>query len=153
MYLKWKQSTPLFKSNRNLFCNVKWWYLFSMYRFEIFYVALWVLLHLLWKISWVYVIAARLCEHSNLVRFQKGSAKTLQHRHRYGDTLILCDIKLLLNIFFCYNWRELCSGNKSFYFSSIYYFLVKYAIWILNMNELLPHLLLCCYTTFTDSCE
>ena len=47
--------TPLFKSNRNLFCNVKWWYLSSMYRFEIFHVALWGLLHLLWKISFMSV--------------------------------------------------------------------------------------------------
>ena len=31
--------TPLFKSNRNFFCNVKTWFLFSMYRFEICRVA------------------------------------------------------------------------------------------------------------------
>ena len=83
---------PLFKSNRNLFFMVKWWYSFSMYRFEIFPVAWWGLLHSLWKISWVYLRAARLCEHSNLVMFEKRAAKTLQHGYRYGDILILSDI-------------------------------------------------------------
>ena len=63
--------TPLFQSNRNLFCNVKRWYLLSMYRFENVLVTLWGLLLLLWKISWVCLIAARLCEHSSLVRFEK----------------------------------------------------------------------------------
>ena len=63
-----------------------------MYRFENSHVARWGLLHLLWKISWVYVIAARLCEHSNLVRFEKRAAKTLQHGYRYGDILMLYDI-------------------------------------------------------------
>ena len=32
-------------------------------------------------------------------------------------------------------------------FSIIFCFLVKYAIWISNMNELLPHPLLCWYAT------
>ena len=84
--------TPLFKSNRNLFSSVKWWYLFSMYRFGIFHVAWWGLLHWLWKISWVYVIAARLCEHSNLARFEKCVGKTLQHGYIYGDILMLNDV-------------------------------------------------------------
>ena len=82
----WNPSTPLFKSNRNLFSSVKRWYLFSMYRFEIFHVAWWGLLHSLWKISGVYVMAARLCEHSNLVRFEKRAAKTLQYGYRYVRT-------------------------------------------------------------------
>ena len=64
-----------------------------MCRFKIFHVALWGIFHLLWRISWVCLIAPRLCEHSNLVRFEKRAAKTLQHGHRYGDILMLCDIK------------------------------------------------------------
>ena len=84
--------TPLFKCNWNLFCNVKWWYLFSRYRFEIFRVAWWGLLHLLWKISWVYVTAPCLCEHSNLVRFDKRVAKTPRHGLRFGNILMLYNI-------------------------------------------------------------
>ena len=106
------QYTPLFKSNRNLFSSVKWWYLFSMYRFEIFHVAWWGLVHSLWKISWVYVVAARLCEHSNSVRFEKRVAKTLQHGYRHGDIIMLYDIITTYEWFFCHNWHELCSGNK-----------------------------------------
>ena len=139
--------TPLFKSNRNLFSSVKWWYSFSMYRFEIFHVTWWGLLHSSWKISWVYVEAARLCEHSNLVMFKKRAAKTLQHVYRYGDILMLYDIITTYEWLFCYNRHELCSTNRLLDFSSIYYFLVKYAIWISNMNELLPHTLLCWYAT------
>ena len=120
--------TPLFKSNRNLLSGVKLWYLFSMYRFEIFHAARWGLLHSLWKISWVYVIAERLCEHSNLVMFEKRAAKTLQHGYRYGDILMLYDIITTYEWFFCYNWHKLCSSNKLLDFSSIYNFLVKYAI-------------------------
>ena len=120
--------TPLFKSNRNFCFNVKRWYLFSMYRFEIYFVAWWGLLHLLWKISWVYVIASRLCEHLNVVKFEKRAAKTPQHGHRYGNILILYDTINTYECFFCYNWHELCSSNKSLYFSIIYCFLVKYAI-------------------------
>ena len=104
--------TPLFKSNRNLFSSVKWWYSFSMYRSEIFHVAWWGLLHSLWKISWVYVIASRLCEHSNLVRFEKRAAKTLQHVYRYGDIGTLYDIITTYGWFFCYNWHELCANYK-----------------------------------------
>ena len=33
-----------------------------------------------------------LCEHSNLVRFEKRAAKTLQHVYRYGDIGMLYDI-------------------------------------------------------------
>ena len=139
--------TPLFKSNRNIFFSVKRWYLFSMYRFEIFHIAWWSLLLSLWKISWVYVIASRLCEHSNLVRSEKRAAKTLQHVYRYGDILMLYDIITAYEWFFCYNWHKLCSNNKLVDFSSTYYFLVKYAIWISNMNEHLPHPLLCWYAT------
>ena len=120
--------TPLFKSNRNLLSGVKLWYLCSMYRFEIFHAGRWGLLHSLWKISWVYVIAARLCEHSNLVMFEKRAAKTLQHGYRYGDILMLYDIITTYEWFFCYNWHKLCSSNKLLDFSSIYNFLVKYAI-------------------------
>ena len=142
--------TPVFKSNRNLFCNVKWWYLFSMYRFGIFLVAWWGLLNLLWKISWVYDIAARFCYYSNKMRFEKRAAKRLQHGHTYGDILMLYDIITTYGWFFCYNWHELCcywnisrvnysrNNNKKFYFSSIYYCLVRYAIQISNMGELLP---------------
>ena len=140
-------STPLFKSNRNIFCNVNWWYLFSMYRFDIFCVAYWGLLHLLLKISWVYVIKSRLCEHSNIVRFEKRAAKTPQHGLRYGNILMLYVIINIYEWFFCYNWHELCSSNKLLDFSIIFCFLVKYAIWISNMNELLPHPLLCWYAT------
>ena len=104
--------TPVFKSNRNLHSSVKWWYLFSMYSFEIFHVASWGLLHSLWKLSWVYIIAACLCEHSNLVRFEKRVAKTLQHGCRYGDIFMLYDIITTYEWFFCHNWHELCSGNK-----------------------------------------
>ena len=118
--------TLLFKSNRNLFSSAKWWHLFSMYRFEIFHVAWWGILHSLWKISWVYVIASRLCEHSNVVRFEKLAAKTLQQV--YGDIGMLYDIITTYERFFCYTWHELCSNNKLLDFSSIYYFLVKYAI-------------------------
>ena len=104
--------TPLFKSNRNFFCNVKCWYLFSMYRFEIFRVAWWGLLQLLWKISWVYVTASRLCEHSNLVRFEKCAVETPQHGLRYGTILMLYDIINTYEWFFCYNWHQFCSSNK-----------------------------------------
>ena len=44
------------------------------------------------KISWVYVIASCLREHSNLVRFEKHAAKTLQHVYRYGDIGMLYDM-------------------------------------------------------------
>ena len=120
--------TPLFKSNRNFFCNVKRCYLFSMYRFEILRAVWWGLVHLLWKISWVYVIASRLCEHSNVVKFEKRSAKTPQHGHRYGNILMLYDTINTHGCFFCYNWHELCSSNKLLDFSIINCFLVKYAI-------------------------
>ena len=100
--MKMSWCTPLFKSNRNLFSSVKWWYLFSMYRFEFFYVAWWGLLHSLWKIPWAYVIAALLCEHSNLVRIKKRVAKTLQHGYRYGDILMLYDIITTYEWFFCH---------------------------------------------------
>ena len=83
--------TPLFKSNR-IFLRCQMMVLFSMYRFEIFRVVWWGLLHLLWKISWVYVTASRLCEHSNLVRFEKRAAKTPQHGLRYGNILMFYDI-------------------------------------------------------------
>ena len=92
--------TPLFKSNRNLFSSVKWWYSFSMYRFDNFHVAWWGLLHSLWKISWVDVIATRLCKRSNLVRFEKCVAKTLQHGYRYGDIIMLHDIITTYEWFF-----------------------------------------------------
>ena len=124
----WSITTPLFKSNRNFFCNVKRWFLFSMYRFEICRVAWWGLLHLLWKISWVYVIASRLCEHSNVVKFEKRAAKTPQHGHRYGNIIILYDTINTYEYRFCYNWHELCSSNKLLDFSITYCFLVKYAI-------------------------
>ena len=115
--------TPLLKSNRNLCCNVKWWYEFSMHRFEIFHVTWWGLLHLLWKISRVYVIASRLCEHSNVVRFQKR--QTLQHGHKYGDILKLYGMINTYEWFTCYNSHHLCPSNKSLDVSSIYCFLVK----------------------------
>ena len=120
---------------------------FSIYRFEILHVTLWGILHLLRKISWVYLTAARLCEHSSLVMFENRSAKTLQHWHRYGDIIMLCDIKTTYEWYFWYNWHELCSSNKLFDFSRLYYFWAKCAIWISNMNELLPHPLLCWYAT------
>ena len=139
--------TPLFKSNRNYFCNVNWWYLFSMYRFEIFRVAWWGLLQLLWKISWEYVTESRLCEHSNSVRFEKRTVGTPQHGLRYGNILMLNNIINTNEWFFCYNWHEFCSSNKLSGSSIVYCFLVKYAIWISNMKELLPHPLLCWYAT------
>ena len=74
--------SSLFKSNRNLFCNVKWWYLFSMYRFKKNSCSMMRCVAFLWKISWVYDLAARLCDHSNLARFEKRAVKTLQHGHR-----------------------------------------------------------------------
>ena len=99
-----------------------------MYRFEIFRVAWWGLLHLLWKISWVYVLASRLCENSNVVKFKERAVKTPQHGHRHGNILILYDTINTYGCFFCYNWHELCSSNKVFDFSIIYCFLVKYAV-------------------------
>ena len=62
-----------------------------MYRFQTFDVAWWGLLHLLWKISWVHVIASRVCKHSNVERFEKRAAKTpqLEDGHTYGDILML----------------------------------------------------------------
>ena len=112
----------------DFFCNVKRWYSFSMYRFEIFRVAWWGLLHLLWKISWVYVLASRLCENSNVIKFKERAVKTPQHGHRHGNILILYDTINTYGCFFCYNWHELCSSNKLFDFSIIYCFLVKYAV-------------------------
>ena len=47
--------TPLFKSNRNIFCNVKKWYLSSKYRFVILRVVLWRVLVWAGKISWYFV--------------------------------------------------------------------------------------------------
>ena len=125
---------------RHVWRFTSWFYAMSggssLYRFDIFHVAWQGILHLLWKISLVYVIASRLCEHSNLVRFEKRAAKTLQHGHRYGDILILYAIRILMNDFFCYKWHKICSCSKSLDISGIYYFLVKYAIQISNMNEL-----------------
>ena len=63
-----------------------------MVSFAIFRVSWWGRLHLLCKISRVYVTASRLCEHSNLVRFDKRASKTPQHGLRYGNILMLCDI-------------------------------------------------------------
>ena len=93
------------------------------------------------------VIVSRLCEHSNVVRFEKCAAKTLQQGHEYGDILTLYAMISTYEWFPCYNWHESCSSNKSLEFSSIYCFLVKYAICISNMNELLPSPLLCWYAT------
>ena len=123
------------------FCNVKWWYVFSLYSFEIFLVAWRDLLHLSWKTSWVYVTASCLCEHSNSVRFEKRAAKMPQHGLRYGNMINTYEW------FFCFSWHEFCSCNKLSDFSFIYCFLVKYAIYISNMNKLLPHYFLCWYAT------
>ena len=104
-----------------------------MCRFEIFYVAWWGLLYSLWKISWGYVIAARLCEHSNLIRFGKRAAKKLQHGYRYGDILMWYDIIATYEWFFCYNLHELCSSNRLLDLSSIYFWsttLFKYQTWM-----------------------
>ena len=103
-------------------------YLFPMYGFEIFHAAWWSFLRSFWKISWVHVIAVRLCAHPNLVMFKKRAAKTLQHGYRYGDIPMLYDTITTYEWFFCYNWHKLCSGNKLLDFSSRYNFLVKYAI-------------------------
>ena len=46
-------------------------------------------LHLSWKISRVYVVASRLCEYSNTVRFEKRAAQTLQHGYKNADILML----------------------------------------------------------------
>ena len=81
------------------------------------------LLHLLWKISRVFVIASRLCEHSNIVRFEKRAAETLQHGHIYGDSLMLYGMINTYQWFPCYDWNELCFSNKSIDFSSMYCFL------------------------------
>ena len=95
----------------------------------------------------MYVIASRLCEHSNIVRFKKRAAKTLQHGHTYGDILMLYGTINTHEWFPFYNWHELCFRNKLLEFSSIYCLLVKYAIWISNINELLPHSYSCRYAT------
>ena len=71
-------------------------------------------------------------------RFQKRAAKTPYHGHRYGNSLTLHNKINTHELFFCYNWNELCSSNKSLNSSIIYCFLVKYAIQISNRNELLP---------------
>ena len=97
-----------------------------------FHIGRWGLLHLLWKISWVYLIVSCLCEHSNLVRVEKRAAKTLQHEHRYIDIPPLYDIINIYDWCFYYNWHKLYSIDKFLDFSSIS-----------NMNELLPHPLLC----------
>ena len=100
-----------------------------MYRFEIFRVAWWGLLHWMWKMSWVYVIVSRLCKHSNVIKFEKRAAKTPQHGHRYGNILRLYDtINTYKCCFFCYNWHELCSSSQSSDFSIICSFMVKCAI-------------------------
>ena len=75
-----------------------------------------------------HVIGSRLCERSKLARFEKRAAKTPQRGLRYGKILMLCDIINTYEWFFYYNWHELCSSNKLLDFSSIYCFLVKYAI-------------------------
>ena len=100
-----------------------------MYRFDIFRVAWWGLLQLLWKISWVYVTASRLCEHSNSVRFEKRAVGTPQHGLRYVNILMLHDIINTNEWFFCYNWHGFCSSNKLLDSSIMYCFLVKYAIY------------------------
>ena len=71
---------------------------------------------------------SRLCEHSNVVKFEKRAAKTPQHGHRYGNIIMLYDTINTYECFFCYNWHELCSSSKLLDFSTIYSFLVKYAI-------------------------
>ena len=78
-----------------------------------------------------------------LSKVWKTRCQTLQHGYGYGDILMLHDIITTYEWLFCYNWHDLYSNNKLLDFSSIYYFLVKYATWISNMNELLPHPLLC----------
>ena len=83
-----------------------------MYRFEIFRVSRWGLLYLFLKISLVYVIASGLCEHSNLVRFEKRAAETPQHGHRYGNILMLYGIINTYGWLSCYEWHELCFSNK-----------------------------------------
>ena len=93
----------------------------------------------------VYVIASRLCEYSTPVRFEKRAAKTPQQGHKYGDILLLYDMINMDEWFISCNWHELCSYNELLDLSNIYRFLVKYAILISTMNELLPHLLLCWY--------
>ena len=105
-----------------------------MYRFHIFHATWWGLFHALWKISWVYVIAARLCEHSNLVMFEKRAAKTLQHRYRYGDICMLYDIITTYEWFFCYNWHKLCFCDKLLIFPACIIIwsntLYKYQTWM-----------------------
>ena len=102
-----------------------------MHRIEIFRAAWWGLLHLLWKIAWVYVTASRLCEYWNLVRFEKRAAETPQHGLRYGNILMLYDIINTDEWFFCYNWHELCSNNKfSHHIHFLSNMLFKYETWI-----------------------
>ena len=47
----------------------------------------------------VYIIATRLCEHSNSVKFEKYAAKTVQHGHRYGDILMSYDMINIYELF------------------------------------------------------
>ena len=47
----------------------------------------------------MYVITSRLYEHSNVVRFEKRTAKTLQHEHKYGNIFMLYDMIKLVNDF------------------------------------------------------
>ena len=53
--------------------------------------------------SRVYIIASRVCEHSNLVRFEKRAAKALQHGHIYGDIRLLHDNNIYIYIY-TYLW-------------------------------------------------
>ena len=50
---------------------------------------------------------------------------------------MLYDIIYAYEWFLCYNWQELCPGNKLLYFSGICGFLVKHAIQILNLERAL----------------
>ena len=128
---------PCSKVIRISFCNVNWWYLFSMYRFETFRVAWWGVMHFLEKISWMYIITACPCEHSNLVRFEKCSAKTPQDGHWYGNVL-MNDTLNTYEWFFFYNWHELTFPSNTVFWSNT---LFKYQTWM--SSNPIPAILIC----------
>ena len=108
-----------------------------MYRFEIFRVAWWGVLHSLRKISWMYIITSCPCEHSNLVRFEKCSAKTPQDRHWYGN-ILMNDTLNTYEWFFFYSWHELTFPSNTVFWSNT---LLKYQTWMSSYP--IPAILIC----------
>ena len=120
-----KYGTPLFKSNWIFFqCQI----LVFIFNEKIWNFSCYVRRSFAFIVGKCLCYSSRLFEHSNVVKFEKCAAKTLQHGHKYGDILMLWGMINTYERFPCNYRHELCSSNKLLDFSIIYCFLVKHTI-------------------------